>query len=91
MGSINFKQLDYFSGIAIYWYQGLKEGYSICVCLSLSGLCWAKKTGIFILGTLTKKTVDGYQQLLLLQYMYDMEVSNRKREHAEKNMENFYV
>ena len=26
-------------------------------CLSLSGLCWAKKTGIFILGTLTIMTV----------------------------------
>ena len=27
-------------------------------CLSLSGLRWAKKIGIFILGTLTLMTVD---------------------------------
>ena len=27
-------------------------------CLSLSGLRWAKKTGIFILGTLTLMTVE---------------------------------
>ena len=24
-----------------------KEYFSICVCLTLSGLCWAKKTGIY--------------------------------------------
>ena len=24
-----------------------KDDYSICVCLTLSGLCWAKKTGIY--------------------------------------------
>ena len=29
------------------------------VCLSLFGLCWAKKTFIFILGTLTIMTVGG--------------------------------
>ena len=29
-------------------------------CLSLSGLCDAKKTGIFIIGTLTLMTVDSY-------------------------------
>ena len=32
--------------------------YAVCWCLSLSGICWTKKTGIFILGSLTKITVD---------------------------------
>ena len=36
--------------------QGKKDDYSKCGAY-LSGLCWAKKTGIFILGTLTIMTV----------------------------------
>ena len=27
--------------------QGYKDDYSICWCLSLSGVCWAKKTVFF--------------------------------------------
>ena len=42
----------------MYKAQGEKGSYSICGCLSLSGLCWAKNTGIFILGTLIIRTVD---------------------------------
>ena len=38
--------------------QGEKESYSICGCLSLSGLCWAGKTGNFILGTLIMMIVE---------------------------------
>ena len=38
--------------------QGEKDDYSIYACLSLSGLCWAKKTGIFILGTLRIITLE---------------------------------
>ena len=38
--------------------QGEKDSYSIYMCLYLSDLCWAKKTGIFILGTLTIITVE---------------------------------
>ena len=42
----------------LHYIQGEKDDYSICVCLSLSGLCWAKKTGILILGTLTLMTLE---------------------------------
>ena len=38
-------------------------------CLSLSGLIWAKKTGIFILGTLTIMTVDWDLIIIILEIL----------------------
>ena len=33
--------------------HNLHKDLYVCACISLFGLCWAKKTGIFKLGTLT--------------------------------------
>ena len=52
-------------------------------CLSLSGLCWAKKTGIFILGTLTIMTVGQRRFLAFFSggYVKELTFSKIKNNH----------
>ena len=45
------------NGLLIRLFKSRIKGMVTLICLSLSGLCWANKTGIFIQGTLTILTV----------------------------------
>ena len=53
----------------------IKECLFYMRCLSLSGLCWENKTGIFILGTLTIMTVDKTRKEIVNRWFKSRDIS----------------